>query len=82
MGFSPMTKANAASSTLQEGGRETRIEKCHALGGEEGNGRRWSWSEWTSSSARHTPKFLIQASTRSKEEPDFSRMGVLSDGSE
>jgi len=30
----------------------------------------------------HTPKFLIQASTRSKEEQDFSRMGVLSDESE
>jgi hypothetical protein len=32
--------------------------------------------------ACHTPKFLIRASTRSKEEQDFSRMGVLSDGSE
>ena len=32
--------------------------------------------------ACHTPKFLIQASARSKEEQDFSRMGVLSDGSE
>jgi hypothetical protein len=32
--------------------------------------------------ACHAPKFLIQASTRSKEEQDFSRMGVLSDESE
>ena len=32
--------------------------------------------------ACHAPKFLIQAPARSKEEQDFSRTGVLSDGSE
>jgi hypothetical protein len=37
-GFFTDEKANAASSPLQEGAREARIERCHPLGGEQRNG--------------------------------------------